>query len=403
MEFNKENNGTQGIKLYLIFKTKNQSDSNFNYEEGNVMTVIDETTEDNFYYCRRAYTNKIVNYRKQILIEDQDEILFRARKAKKGYYELIWPIAKVDSLDMNNLKDLDNKMWYVVNSENNKNTMSIYENKNDGYYLSENDILKVGKKKYEIIKLNLTLKTNEETTNNKNSGSVLYLPLKNLLNNEDKNENEQNVFNPENECRICYTNMSNIVDPLLKMCKCNAYIHFSCLKLFLKSHIIVSTNSFETVYSYKCQNFNCEVCQEPYPLKFEVKLSEEEKRTYCLIDGLEQPENTDYMILESLTFVKKEEKKNSKNIFVIKLTDQEINIGRNDDNDIIDEETSISRHHAVLKYDKIEGKVKIINKGKYGTLVLIKNNVKLDLEKNRRIYFQVGKTYIHAEVKEDNK
>ena len=54
-----------------------------------------------------------------------------------------------------------------------------------------------------------------------------------------------------------------------------------------------------------------------------IKFNENsELRTYYLIDGLELPENTNYLILESLTYLK--DKQNLKNVFVVKLQDSEI-------------------------------------------------------------------------------
>ena len=109
------------------------------------------------------------------------------------------------------------------------------------------------------------------------------------------------------------------------------------------------------------------------------------------------------MILESLTHFTPDDnkmKKNKKNIFVINLDKiKEIKIGRNKSNDIIMENYSISGEHAILKFDEKEGKVIIKNKGRYGTSVLIKNNIKL--ESGQKIYFQVANTYIKAEVKEE--
>ena len=119
---------------------------------------------------------------------------------------------------------------------------------------------------------------------------------------------------------------------------------------------------------------------------------------YSLIDGINQPENTDYMILESLTFIKKN--KNIKNIFVIKLTDKELNIGRHTDNDIIDNDMTISRYHAIFKYNKNNGHITITNKSKFGVLLLIKDNVKLNID--QKIFIQMGKTYLSAEVKDSS-
>lgn len=386
-----------GPKLSLIFKTKNSDKNVFDYSQSGIITVKHETEDKSIYYCRTLYTNKIVIYEEQKYIDDECQILFRARKSKKGYYELIWPIAKFDSLDEDNLDDLDNKIWFVVKSDNNENNQIIYENENDDYYLNENDIIKIAKKKYEVIKLNIVDNNDSEESKKNNFGSVLNLPSKKVINPRWKNQDDEDGYNPDYDCRICFGSMTEINNPLLKMCNCHSVLHYSCLKLFLKNNLIISNNSFDTVTSYKCENFGCEVCKQPYPLYFNVKFDENDEKTFCLIDGLNLPENLNYMILESLTFVNNEQEKNSKYIFVIKLTEKEVKIGRNNENDIIDSESMISRFHAVLNYDKEKGKVSITNKGKFGVSVLIKNNVKLEI--GQKIYFQVGRTYIKAEVK----
>jgi len=129
-----------------------------------------------------------------------------------------------------------------------------------------------------------------------------------------------------------------------------------------------------------------------------------DNKIYSFVDGLDLSKETNYMILESLTHFTPDDnkmKKNKKNIFVINLDKiKDIKIGRNKSNDIIMENYSISGEHAILKFDEKEGKVIIKNKGRYGTSVLIKNNIKLQI--GQKIYFEVGNTYIKAEVKEDD-
>ena len=84
------------------------------------------------------------------------------------------------------------------------------------------------------------------------------------------------------------------------------------------------------------------------------------------------PEQNDYIILESLNQII-EGNKNIKNIFVCQLTDEEITIGRNTYNDIIiDDDENISKNHCILKYDKENDRLTIIDKSTYGTSVLIK-------------------------------
>ena len=110
------------------------------------------------------------------------------------------------------------------------------------------------------------------------------------------------------------------------------------------------------------------------------------------------PEETNYIILESLPFIR--ENKNLKNIHVVKLTgSDEINIGRNEKNDIIDIDNTVSRHHGILKYNSATGEITFTNKGTFGISVLIKNNLKIEIGQTK--YIQVGKTYIKAEVVED--
>ena len=92
------------------------------------------------------------------------------------------------------------------------------------------------------------------------------------------------------------------------------------------------------------------------------------------------------MILESLTRIKNN--KNIKNIFIVKLIASEITVGKLKDNDIIINDDTISRYHAIFKNDKKNGNISIINKGRYGTSILIKNNVKLNI--GEKIYLQIG-------------
>ena len=95
-----------------------------------------------------------------------------------------------------------------------------------------------------------------------------------------------------------------------------------------------------------------------------------------------------------------QDNKNIKNIHVVKLTgSDEISIGRNEKNDIIDIDNTVSRYHGKLKFNSETGEVNLINQGTFGISVLIKNNLKIEIGQTKNI--QVGKTYIKAEVVED--
>ena len=87
--------------------------------------------------------------------------------------------------------------------------------------------------------------------------------------------------------------------------------------------------------------------------------------------------------MESLDFIK--DNNNIKTLYIVQLIDEEITIGRQIYNDIIDNDISISRKHAVMRYNKKNGNLFLENKSeKFGTLVLVRGNIKI---KEGKIYF----------------
>ena len=136
------------------------------------------------------------------------------------------------------------------------------------------------------------------------------------------------------------------------------------------------------------------MCLSSYPVRFRIP---EYNRIYELVD-LAMPSECDYIILESLDYIK--DNANKKTIHIANLNEGEIHIGRNDANDIIDTDITVSRNHAILKYNKDNGKLILENLSiKFGTLILIKGNIKM---KEKKIYLQVGKSFIVANVEKDN-
>ena len=442
--------------LSLIFKTLNSNSTFFDYTNKTVITVYHTSFDKIMYYYRVEKTNIINKKENQTDIENSNTILFKARKSRNGYYELILPIAKLDSLDINNLNNLDNKMWLLQRTTKN-NSKIEYENRNGLYYLQKNDLIRIGDQKFEIIELNLNSanskskesedsnkKTedsnivNQISESNKKFGSVFETPKKEAEKKEEKTNNNEEGNNKNElkkkgkekkekkekkinlniQCKSCGSSEYNDDNLLLKMCKCDDYIHFNCLKkiFIVDENCQNKTNNNYTkneksnenckITSYKIENFNCKHCGTPYPLRFDVCITKDQNETksFCFIDKLIPPKNKNYMILESTTYIQTKERNNTKRIYVIELSDKEVDkevmIGRREDNDIvIDSCQGISGHHAILTFYYKTGKVSIINEGKFGTCVLIKNKVKLN--PGQSIYFQVGNSYIKAEVKGD--
>ena len=431
--------------LYTHFQTWNtDSVGIFDYQKAIVVQTNSNTDLDDNYYCKPQYNNCIGKYDSHCDISKAESFLFRARKNRNNNYEIMNALKKNMKKTKENINKLDNKLWFVVKPENE----GVFENNNKLYNLQENDIIKFGRKKYEIIKLNIPsnqsmiLENDSLNSINKNYGPIFDISLNpnqfcnkiikpNNFNmqdiiienkcisdekkyNIDSEKNKKSVmsksisddnsstssegYNPEKDCRICFISNSTKDNPKLKLCNCHTYIHYNCLKMFLKNKITLSENPNGNVISYTSEKFNCEVCEEPFPLKFTIKYKDNEIKEYCLIDGLDLPDDTNYLILESLTYIK--EKKNLKNIFVIKLTNDEVTFGRHEKNDMVDSDITISRYHARIKYNPESGEVNIISTGKYGVLILVKKSLKMS--NDEKVYLQVGKSFVTLEQSEIN-
>ena len=359
--------------------------------------------------------------------KEDEEILFKFRKSfKNKFYEIINPVRKINKININEnyLNNLDNKIWYPLKST--IDTNCYYDENNEDYILNENDIIKLGRIKYEVIKKHINIKNDKIENNYKYNISKINRNAESLFNNNikpnqykvfekiiNKNKNEKNKnisnFNHdqtslidnsaffdktrlnieendfENEkCKICHEFNSTIENPKICLCKCNEYVHFECLKKYL--NLKIEIHKSKDIISYYCNKFNCDICLYPYPIRFKIP---EFNKIYELID-INMPEESNYIILESLDYIK--DNHNIKKIHIVSLGDKEINIGRKDSNDIIDNDLSVSRYHAVLKFDKENGNLYLENKSeKFGTLVLIKGNLKI---KEENINIQIGKSFI---------
>ncbi|MCQ2817275.1 MAG: FHA domain-containing protein [archaeon] len=87
---------------------------------------------------------------------------------------------------------------------------------------------------------------------------------------------------------------------------------------------------------------------------------------------------------------------NIKSIHVIILNnnDEPITIGRGHESDVRINDISVSRSHALLKYDKDTGRLLLRDlRSKFGTLVLLKRPLQI---KEKKIHLQIGRTYIEA-------
>lgn len=458
----------QKVLNVRIYTWVHNTDGIFNYKYiENTMTtmardesikIVQGNISSNQYLARKNNTGNIIFLAQNSFFnEENDELMFRVRKSiKKDEFEIINPISLMLKKTQKTIENLNNNLWYVIKSDG-----DFFDNNNEDYPLNLYDIIKLGRRKFEIIKYNINSNAQTKTQNNslnyniseinKKKGSIFDINIKetqyilknreikkgngkndtikeakeeeeneldenkiekdkitidiNETNNnqiytknndkkeEDINEYKNNSDNEEeeniNKCRICFDSNTSEDNPLVCLCLCKDFTHYECLKYYLKTKLEIRENDKNTVKTYNCHKFNCEVCLMPYPLRFRIP---EQDKIYELID-LNMPSELNYIVLESLDYIK--DKANIKTIHIVKLADEEYRVGRYESNDIVDNDISVSRNHAILKYDKEKGKLYIKNLSeKFGTLVLIKGNIKMD--KNKQINFQVGRSYVSA-------
>ena len=371
-----------------------------------INTYINEAT-----YIVRTNDNNIkkVEQHSDIRLDLGEELLFNVNNGKNDCYRFINPIPHNLKLTEENIKYLDKKLWYVLKSDD-LDTKNI----NNDYYLCENDIIKLGGLKYAVQEINIQsnnfIYNEKEPPNlipnydisllNKNCPPVFdfiyevnnyynYIDLNNIK--IGINQGDTPKSDSQKKCKICSCNESTNGknDPLISLCACNELVHYKCLrKLINEKTIIENENNF--VRSIKISDFECEKCKTQLPLRF--RLSKINKIFY-LID-IKKPIKCDYILLESLNLKKND--KYAKSIHIISLLKDYILIGRDIENDVMEIESSISRKHAVLKYNKENRNIILENRStKYGTLVLVKNPIQI-LE--QKIQLQVGRTIIETNL-----
>ena len=192
------------VQLYI--KTNLGESYEFNYlgRYNKYKYRHDEINRSCYYYRN---DNNEIDKKESINYNNNDVTLFRIRKSLKdgNKYEIINPVLRFMKKNGININQLNNVAWYVINSEKN----------DENYILNENDIIKLGRKKYEIIKININNNNikkenymeNDISKINKKIGSIFNIniePYQYSINNynsfdeyiQDKSSN-QNVNNPK--------------------------------------------------------------------------------------------------------------------------------------------------------------------------------------------------------------
>lgn len=191
----------------------------------------------------------------------------------------------------------------------------------------------------------------------------------------------------EKTCKICCSEENTDLNPLISPCKCAGslqYIHYSCLKNWLQSKVLMQ--SLGTVSIYRFADFVCEICKNPLPEFFE-----HDGKMLSLVE-IQYPTGP-YIIIEE---VKPDENQNQV-LYVVGIGEGEsITIGRETDSEIKLLDISVSRHHAKIRYSHNRFYI-YDNKSKFGTLVSSFKNLPLTLSSELTI--QTDRTLVTFTVK----
>ena len=377
--------------IYFLFKFSNSLSEIFDYSKKSFQEINTFLEQSTFIASKK---NSIIRCDNQSNIENRngEKLLFHIRKNRNNLiYILENPIPS--KLSQSNSDILNLKLWFVINNDKKEDKDNIYKIINKDYFLQKYDIIKFGNIKYIVSELNSKIEHNEdkdeETLNIKNNDYNI-----NQLNKDSKTildfcpEPKEFYDSPNDKiniiCDFCKNYKCNEDNPIIRFCDCNL-VHFSCLKNYLKEKIIYKTNN-KNVKSYYINGINCKNCNYVYPLKFKSE-------KYSLID-IKKPTGKNFLILESI-----EQKMfygYLKLVHLIELNDKVIKIGRGNNNDIIICDPSISKQHAIIRYNKENGKILLKNiSKKFGTSILLKNSLKLN---ENRIQLQIGKIFLEAQI-----
>ena len=119
--------------LILLLRTwTNDIGGIYDYSTKAVKVIKDNVLQST--YVVRDKNNNFENIDQHSNISKESELLFHVLNDNKDSYLLINPIPKSLKLNNENLIYLNNKIWYVIKSEDGIET----ENNNEDYYLSKN-------------------------------------------------------------------------------------------------------------------------------------------------------------------------------------------------------------------------------------------------------------------------
>ena len=292
-----------------------------------------------------------------------------------------------------NITEVQSMLYYVVAQKELKGIKREY--KTEYYYKPKlNDIIRFGRVQFIVrsMKDKSTENNKDESDNNKS----IFLP-------NDNSNLKKNLGNKILVCEFCdKKETDNINNPIIKVCPCKKcpLLHLNCFKndyikkdkMFYYSNKDYNSGTLKIV---SLINYLCPYCNEPYNPIIKINSKFYNTLPYSF------DKNNYHIILESINFVKDGVYCIMIIIFTFPNKKEEFFLGRGHEASFKISDISISRVHAKI-YLK-EDNVVIDDLGsKFGTLLLVRNNVDVNEMLEKKMKIQIGRNVVWLDKDEND-
>ena len=292
-----------------------------------------------------------------------------------------------------NITEVQSMLYYVVAQKELKGIKREY--KTEYYYKPKlNDIIRFGRVQFIVrsMKDKSTENKKDESDNNKS----IFLP-------NDNSNLKKNLGNKNLVCEFCdKKETDNINNPIIKVCPCKKcpLLHLNCFKndyikkdkMFYYSNKDYNSGTLKIV---SLINYLCPYCNEPYNPIIKINSKFYNTLPYSF------DKNNYHIILESINFVKDGVYCIMIIIFTFPNKKEEFFLGRGHEASFKISDISISRVHAKI-YLK-EDNIVIDDLGsKFGTLLLVRNNVDVNEMLEKKMKIQIGRNVVWLDKDEND-
>lgn len=348
----------------------------FDYESKSVNFVKDKIACSSKFYLEGTDIKFLQTPERASGVEEEDSnFLFSVSQDKEEDDRFFLRAPRIDSYDSNKPN-----LFLIVRSLKNE------EGVQRGYTLELGDILRLGRIEFKVIEYqDHTLKRHSLFEEGDSIKTEAYnISVKTCKIEVNPNEKPQ--------CKYCLMDESEVSEQLVNPCSCKGTtgcVHISCLQKWINSKVKNKVGADSSCWYWK--HLSCEVCKTSLPDMLEVNGTKIQLVPTC------RPESP-YMLLERIFYDRSKGGENTKMLILLSINSEthQIKLGRGHDCDLRENDISVSRLHALIKYQD-EKFVIVDNNSKFGTLILLRKGFEIE---KKKIALQLGRTVITFSLKQ---